>query len=96
MLGDLRRAQILADAREQGGVSLRELSDRFEVSIPTIRRDLSALADQGLVRRVHGGAVAVRTDARTAVRTEVRTAPRTVASHQVGGVPAPRSSRPTR
>jgi DeoR/GlpR family transcriptional regulator of sugar metabolism len=60
--GDLRRAQILADARERGGVSLRELSDRFAVSIPTIRRDLSALADQGLVRRVHGGAVAVRTD----------------------------------
>jgi len=61
VLSDLRRAQILADAREQGGVSLRELSDRFEVSIPTIRRDLSALADQGLVRRVHGGALAVAT-----------------------------------
>ena len=59
MLSDLRRAQILADARERGGVSLRELSHRFEVSIPTIRRDLSALADQGLVRRVHGGAVAL-------------------------------------
>ncbi|MEV4509440.1 DeoR family transcriptional regulator [Dactylosporangium sp. NPDC049525] len=85
MLSDLRRAQILADAREQGGVSLRELSHRFEVSIPTIRRDLSALADQGLVRRVHGGAVAVRADVRTAVRTEVRTALRAVAPHQVRG-----------
>lgn len=64
MLGDLRRAQILADARERGGVSLRELSDRFAVSIPTIRRDLSALADQGLVRRVHGGAVVLAAAAR--------------------------------
>ncbi|MEV0127341.1 DeoR family transcriptional regulator [Dactylosporangium sp. NPDC050688] len=64
MLGDLRRAQILADARERGGVSLRELSDRFAVSIPTIRRDLSALADQGLVRRVHGGAVVLAAPAR--------------------------------
>lgn len=91
MLSDLRRAQILADTREQGGVSLRELSDRFEVSIPTIRRDLSALADQGLVRRVHGGAVAVRASVRSPVRTEmgavpphpVRTASRPVAPEAV-------------
>jgi DeoR/GlpR family transcriptional regulator of sugar metabolism len=68
VLTDLRRAQILADARERGAVSLRELSDRFEVSIPTIRRDLSALADQGLVRRVHGGALAVQAPVRPPVR----------------------------
>jgi DeoR/GlpR family transcriptional regulator of sugar metabolism len=85
VLTDLRRAQILADAREQGGVSLRELSHRFEVSIPTIRRDLSALADQGLVQRVHGGAVVVRARAERGparMRTAVTHAP----------VPAPASA----
>jgi DeoR/GlpR family transcriptional regulator of sugar metabolism len=57
MIIEMRRAEILAAARLRGGVGLRELSRRFHVSIPTIRRDLSALAERGLVRRVHGGAV---------------------------------------
>ena len=31
--------------------------DRFEVTVQTIRRDLSELADAGKLGRVHGGAV---------------------------------------
>src|SRR5690242_6889383 len=57
MIIEVRRAEILAAARQRGGVGLQELSRRFRVSIPTIRRDLSALAERGLLRRVHGGAV---------------------------------------
>ncbi|GAA2358791.1 DeoR family transcriptional regulator [Dactylosporangium salmoneum] len=57
MIIEMRRAEILAAARQRGGVGLQELSRRFHVSIPTIRRDLSALAERGLLRRVHGGAV---------------------------------------
>ncbi|HTJ36225.1 MAG TPA: DeoR family transcriptional regulator [Dactylosporangium sp.] len=57
MIIEVRRAEILAAARQRGGVGLQELSRRFHVSIPTIRRDLSALAERGLLRRVHGGAV---------------------------------------
>jgi DeoR/GlpR family transcriptional regulator of sugar metabolism len=57
MLAEVRRARILADARRSGAVTLRELCDRFDVSIPTLRRDLTTLADRGLVRRVHGGAL---------------------------------------
>ena len=57
MIIELRRAEILATARRRGGVELLELSRHFRVSIPTIRRDLSALAERGLLRRVHGGAV---------------------------------------
>nr|BFE56900.1 DeoR/GlpR family DNA-binding transcription regulator [Dactylosporangium thailandense] len=63
MIIEMRRAEILAAARQCGGVGLRELSRRFHVSIPTIRRDLSALAERGLVRRVHGGAVPLVADA---------------------------------
>ena len=42
-------------------VSVSELSQRLGVSEMTVRRDLDALERQGLVRRVHGGAVATRT-----------------------------------
>jgi DeoR/GlpR family transcriptional regulator of sugar metabolism len=57
VLVEARRARILADAIRGGGITVRELTGRFEVSVPTLRRDLSALADQGLLRRVHGGAM---------------------------------------
>lgn len=33
------------------------LAERFQVTLQTIRRDLSELADSGLLERVHGGAV---------------------------------------
>ncbi|MFI2380175.1 DeoR/GlpR family DNA-binding transcription regulator [Streptomyces sp. NPDC018964] len=43
-----------------GTSSVSELSERLGVSEMTVRRDLNTLERQGLVRRVHGGAVAVR------------------------------------
>lgn len=47
---------ILADGR----VSVVELSERFQVTTETVRRDLARLERAGVVRRVHGGAVAQR------------------------------------
>jgi DeoR/GlpR family transcriptional regulator of sugar metabolism len=43
-----------------GRVTVSELSHRLGVSEMTVRRDLDALERRGLVRRVHGGAVAAR------------------------------------
>ena len=43
----------------QGFMSLAELVDALGVSESTIRRDLEALEQQGLIRRTHGGAVYV-------------------------------------
>ena len=52
------RIQITLDTlREQGKVTVPELSTTFGVSEITIRRDLNELAERGLVRRAHGGAV---------------------------------------
>ncbi|WP_327243318.1 DeoR/GlpR family DNA-binding transcription regulator [Streptomyces sp. NBC_01320] len=48
----------LVQASDRASVS--ELSHRLGVSEMTVRRDLDALERQGLVRRVHGGAVATR------------------------------------
>lgn len=56
--GALRRERIAAVVAERGFVRVTELADRFRTSTVTIRGDLDALADRGLVRRVHGGAVA--------------------------------------
>lgn len=46
--------------RGAGQVTLAELAGRLGVSEMTVRRDLDQLQDQGLVKRVRGGAVALR------------------------------------
>lgn len=52
-----RRLQILSLVQERGRVSVPDLSARFDVSEMTIRRDLRELDREGLLKRVHGGAV---------------------------------------
>ena len=51
-----RQHDILELARERGYVSIDELAQAFAVTPQTIRRDINQLADQGLLRRTHGGA----------------------------------------
>lgn len=54
-----RHALIVKRAQAAAGVEVAILAEELAVTPETIRRDLSALERQGLVRRVHGGAVAV-------------------------------------
>ncbi len=54
-----RRAYILQTVAQQGTVRTADLIARFGISPTTARRDLISLADEGLIRRVHGGAVAI-------------------------------------
>ena len=53
----IRQNEILDLARSEGRVLVDDLARRFEVTLQTIRRDLSELAEAGLLDRVHGGAV---------------------------------------
>lgn len=55
-----RRSSILELLREQGRVSVNELSKRLLVSAVTIRQDLRALEADRLLERTHGGAVLPR------------------------------------
>jgi DeoR/GlpR family transcriptional regulator of sugar metabolism len=48
--------------QQQQQVSVHELCDAFSISLATARRDLDALAEQGKIKRVHGGAVALSRD----------------------------------
>lgn len=59
MLAPQRQELILAEIRTQGAVRVADLVVSLDVSDMTIRRDIADLARQGLVRRVHGGAVGV-------------------------------------
>ncbi|MFV2064120.1 MAG: DeoR/GlpR family DNA-binding transcription regulator [Chloroflexota bacterium] len=52
-----RRAQVMSRILERGRVDVAELAEEFDVTGETIRRDLTELQRQRLVRRVHGGAV---------------------------------------
>ena len=56
-LKDERLRLIINTVRENGRATVMELSNYFDVSDITIRRDLRELAEKGLVRREHGGAV---------------------------------------
>ncbi|WP_425080789.1 DeoR/GlpR family DNA-binding transcription regulator [Ruegeria arenilitoris] len=52
-----RQSDILNIAKQDGRVMVEDLALRFDVTVQTIRRDLSELADMGKLDRVHGGAV---------------------------------------
>src|SRR5436190_2112021 len=54
-----RSEQILQELLRHGEVSVDSLAKSFNVSAATIRRDLSELERQGLLRRNHGGAHSV-------------------------------------
>ncbi len=61
MFAEERQQAILEQLRQQGKVTVEELTMTFRVSSPTIRTDLTRLEEQGLLRRTHGGAIAVGT-----------------------------------
>lgn len=51
-----RQNRILAFLNQAGGnLTSTELTDAFDVSVQTIRKDLNELSNLGLVQRVHGG-----------------------------------------
>jgi DeoR family glycerol-3-phosphate regulon repressor len=57
MVSNFRQQEILELARQDGKVMVDDLSAHYGVTVQTIRRDLSDLAEAGQLDRVHGGAV---------------------------------------
>jgi DeoR/GlpR family transcriptional regulator of sugar metabolism len=56
MLAAERQARIVEEIHKRGAVRVIEFAQMLGVSDMTIRRDLDALAQQGLLDKVHGGA----------------------------------------
>ncbi len=55
-----RQEHVLRFVEQRQRVTVADICDQFGVSVATARRDLEALATDGNVRRVHGGALAIR------------------------------------
>ena len=70
MLKEERQQSILDLLRREGKVLASELTVRLKVSEDTIRRDLNDLAEQGLIQRVHGGALLRSQTAPYSIRQE--------------------------
>ena len=56
-----RQREIIREIKSNRRVFITELSKKFSVSLPTVRRDLDELAGKNLVKRTHGGAILIDT-----------------------------------
>lgn len=59
MLANRRHEIIMNLLHAEGAVTVSHLVEEFQVSLETVRRDLLLLEKDGLLRRVHGGAVSL-------------------------------------
>ncbi|WP_339318254.1 DeoR/GlpR family DNA-binding transcription regulator [Paenibacillus sp. FSL R10-2734] len=57
MLATERQQIILAELKQRGNVSVKDLKVLLRVSLDTVRRDLEHMEGMGQLLRVHGGAV---------------------------------------
>ena len=58
MFAEERHRLVTEQLSLQGKVGVADLSERFGITRETVRRDLAQLEEAGVLRRVHGGAVA--------------------------------------
>jgi DeoR/GlpR family transcriptional regulator of sugar metabolism len=79
MFAEERRHRILEILARDGRVIAKDLSRLFDMSVDSIRRDLTILANRGLLRKTYGGAVAANNPA-----VQARAIPESVRS---GGSP---------
>lgn len=59
MFAEERRRRILSLLYQQKRVLAKELAEKFQISVDTIRRDLTIMEEQGMLQKTHGGAIPV-------------------------------------
>ncbi|ALE93549.1 D-beta-D-heptose 1-phosphate adenosyltransferase [Arthrobacter alpinus] len=59
MFAEERHRRIAELVGVKGRVAVNDLADLFSITQETVRRDLATLEDERILRRVHGGAVAL-------------------------------------
>lgn len=60
MLAHQRQEEIVKEVNAKGSVLVKELSQKYNVTEDSIRKDLSALQKQGLLKKTYGGAVKIK------------------------------------
>lgn len=60
MLASKRQEMIVDIVNKNGSVLVKELSEKFQVTEDSIRKDLTLLEKKGLLKKTYGGAVKVR------------------------------------
>lgn len=64
MFAKERQSEIAETVRRDGRVQVNDLADKYHVTKDLIRKDLNILEREGIVKKVYGGAVAVRENPR--------------------------------
>jgi DeoR/GlpR family transcriptional regulator of sugar metabolism len=74
LLPSQRRKRILEEINRKGASTVAALSEQYDVSETTIRRDLKRLEEEGYLHRTHGGALSqsIESEPSTALAYEVR------------------------
>ena len=72
MVGTQRKNYILKTAQAEGFVSIPKTAEKFGVSIETIRRDINELCKSHQLKKVHGGAVPIKSPVRKDPRFTTR------------------------
>jgi DeoR family fructose operon transcriptional repressor len=71
LAGD-RQRQIMTLLEENGALRIGDLTEKFDVSNETVRRDLAVLEEQGLLTRTRGGALAESVRMETSFQRRMR------------------------
>ena len=87
MISHQRQLEITEWICREGKATIAELAEHFGVSGETVRRDLSAIAKGGRIRKVHGGAIALRDPIRDESYA-VRQAQNQYSKQQIGALAA--------
>lgn len=68
MLKTQRQSEIMDILRKEKFITVTALSERLFASLPTVRRDLTALEREGYVTRCHGGAMIIDENSKPPIR----------------------------
>jgi DeoR family fructose operon transcriptional repressor len=70
MLPQERYRKIVEYLQNHDIIKIDQMTEMFDVSVETVRRDLTFLAQEGVIRKVYGGAALIRSEAREAASAE--------------------------
>jgi DeoR/GlpR family transcriptional regulator of sugar metabolism len=72
MFAEERREMILSKLKTNRRILAKDLAEELDISIDTIRRDLTIMEEHGLLKRTHGGAIPLSKVRRHPIENNIR------------------------